>query len=267
MTALLAIPEPQSVDLERAHNLAQQITEWAGTTESIPELEDARARVAAIEVYIRKRDAQAAAALAAADRRLEVRIGELLGNRQGERTDLSPASEKSQIPRQQAHQFRQMAEHKEDPEVADAIENGASRSEVLRRIDAAKAKHPPTPGGDSNPARTLARVKKARKMATDGYTSRQIAKAIGIKEEGMADFRKRHAIEVPADEVVGKTRRIDAVRVITEAVHTLDGLAMSLDLVDPADVDSAQLKELAELMAGHLRQIARFHKRMKEEIQ
>jgi hypothetical protein len=259
MTALLAIPEPQSVDLERAHNLAQQITEWAGTTESIPELEDARARVAAIEVYIRKRDTQAAAALAAADRRLEVRIGELLGAAKPGPPESSLASEDSLTPNQR-NQFRQMAEHQEHPDVADAIENGASRSEVLRRIDAAKGKHP-APSPPKSRASIAAKVEVAKSMAAEGYTSRQIGEAIGI--QAMGPFRQRHGIEVPADGVVGKAKHIDADRVIAEATSTLEGVALGLSLISPEDIDPEHLSNQLAPMGGALRQITRFYKSMR----
>lgn len=140
MTALLAIPDPQSVDLERAHGLAQSVIEWAGSCEDVAELEDARAKVAAIETYLRKRDAQAAAALAAADRKLEARIGDLLGDAHPAGADLRGSAANDPLTKDQRHEFRQIAQHQDIPEVADAIEKGESRASVLGKIKAHKQK-------------------------------------------------------------------------------------------------------------------------------
>ncbi len=134
----VAIPDPSSVDLERAHGLAQSVIEWAGSCEDVSELEDARAKVAAIETYLRKRDAQAAAALAAADRKLEARIGDLIG--EPVVGSHSSADEGGTLTKDQRHQFRQIAQHQDVPEVAAAIDKGESRSSVLGKIKAHKQK-------------------------------------------------------------------------------------------------------------------------------
>lgn len=139
--SLLAIPEPATVDLDRARDLATAVMAWAEECDSIDELEDARAKVAAIETYLRRRGEAVAAEIAAADRRLEVRIGALLGPRsQGERSDLSGTSpHEGKLPSQRASEFRRMAEHADDPDVNGAIDNGASRRQVLDLIDQARA--------------------------------------------------------------------------------------------------------------------------------
>jgi hypothetical protein len=56
---------------------------------------------------------------AASMRRLEVRIGQVLGApRQGERTDLSTATEKSPLSKDQRSEFRRMAAH---PEIVERV--------------------------------------------------------------------------------------------------------------------------------------------------
>lgn len=75
----LAIPDPSAVDLDRARELASAIVVWAEECDDLTALEDARAKVAAIETYLRRRGEAVAAEIATADRRLEVRIGALLG--------------------------------------------------------------------------------------------------------------------------------------------------------------------------------------------
>lgn len=261
---MLAVPDPTSVDLDRVKDLADSVIAWSATCEDLSALADARARVAAIETYCQHRSHDAAADLARADRLLEVRIGELIEKRPpGPPASSSSANDDLPFSRQQAHQFRKMAEHKEEPEVAAAIEEGRSRSEVLRRIDAAIKNNPP--GGDPHKERTAARVTKARKMAAEGYTSRQIAETIGIDPGGMGEFKKRHGIEVPADAALGRPRHIDADRVVREAASTLEGVAMGLDLISPAAVDPDAIPALAESMKKSLQQITRFYRAMKDQ--
>lgn len=259
----LAIPDPKTLDLERAKDMANEIIRWSETCDDITALEDARARTAAIETYFRHRHKDVATDLARAARQLQVRIGELLpppmpGRRPEDDEDLAHACARS-IPRDDARRMRQMAEHKDDPEVAAAIEAGMSQAEVLRRIEAARQKHPDVT------KKGQARVAKAREMAAEGYTSRQIADTIGIDPDNIGEFRKRHGIDVPADATVRNTRRIDADRVVREAASTLEGVAMGLDLITPDAIDPSAIPALAESMKKSLQQITRFYRAMKDQ--
>lgn len=136
----LAIPDASTVTVERARVLAGQVANWSQTVDDVDALEDARAKLAAIETYLRRRAESASAEIARANRELEIRIGELLGrakDTQGRRTDLSPAGEKStgsELSRNQRSQFRKMAERKDEPAVKAAVEKGAPRAEVLRKV-------------------------------------------------------------------------------------------------------------------------------------
>lgn len=138
---------------------------------------------------------------------------------------------------------------------------------VKDRIEAAKAKHPtPTASGRSR-AEIEAKVAKAKQMAAEGYTSKQIAAAIGVTEGSMADFRRRHGVEVPADAIVGKRRKIDANRVAEEAAIALEGIVLSLDLVgenELAELDPARAEQWAASFTNSLRSLNRFHKHLKE---
>lgn len=139
--SLLAIPEPGTVDLDRARDLAASVVAWAEQCDDITELEEARAKVAAIETYLRRRGEAVAAEIAAADRRLEVRIGALLGpTTPGARNDLQPSgATEGSLSRHQRSDFRKMAEHADDPDIAKAIDNGASRRQILEQIEQARA--------------------------------------------------------------------------------------------------------------------------------
>jgi hypothetical protein len=145
VSTALAIPDASSVSVEQASQVAAQIEAWCSTVDDVAQLEDARAKVAAIETYLRRTHASAAVEIARADRKLEVRIGSLLappahgGDRHSDSFKSGHGHEAS-VPRQRATEFRKMAEAADVPEVAAAIDAGASRSEVLRQAAVAEAK-------------------------------------------------------------------------------------------------------------------------------
>lgn len=115
-----------------------------------------------------------------------------------------------------------------------------------------------------------ARVAKATEMAGAGYTSRQIAESIGIDADGFTAFKKRHGVTVPADAIVGKTHRHDSDRMVSESVATLEGVAMTLDLVGhPADAGLApeQIAGWATSLSASLTALTRFNKQLKEMTQ
>lgn len=112
-----------------------------------------------------------------------------------------------------------------------------------------------------------ARVAKAKKMAAEGYTSRQIAAEIGITAATFVDFRQRHGVVVPADAVVGKTRNHDHDRIVNESVSTLEGVVMGLDLVNVGALDPDRIAGWATSLSNSLRSLNRFQKQLKEMTQ
>jgi hypothetical protein len=139
MSALPSIPAPSAISVEQVTALAAAIEVWAETVDDVDALEAARAQVAAIETYLRRRHDAAAAEIARANRKLEVRVGQLLGEARngGDRrsTDFSSLdSELKSVPKDDRYRLRQIAAHADEPAVAEAIERGASRAEVLRTI-------------------------------------------------------------------------------------------------------------------------------------
>ncbi len=123
---------------------------WAEHCDSIDELREADHRLAAIGEYVKRTSTEGRAKVEAARRRLELRIGQLLGpTTPGQRHDQEPslANEGSDdLTPNERSQFRKMADH---PDVVDAVIDDstdatpASRRRVLDEIG--KAKHTPEP--------------------------------------------------------------------------------------------------------------------------
>jgi hypothetical protein len=132
-------------------NQCRNVEVWAESCTSIEELKEADHRLAAIAEYVKRTSTEGRAKVEAARRRLEVRIGQLLGPApdpsESKRTDLDPslASEGSELTPNQRSQSRAMADH---PEIVEAVidesddATPASRRRVLDEINRAKQAPP-----------------------------------------------------------------------------------------------------------------------------
>ena len=101
-------------------------------------------------------------------------------------------------------------------------------------------------------------------LAGHGMTSHQIAARLGINDTRVRAMAREHGITIRADQVVGRSRRLDSNRIAREAVHALEGLVMSVELADLAEVDPAEVPEWSASLARSLRALARFARQLKE---
>src|SRR5262245_2723522 len=94
-------------------------------------------------------------------------------------------------------------------------------------------------------------------------TSRQTADRLGIKAAKVRAIARQHQITIRADQVAGR-RRLDSTRIAREAVHALEGLAMSVQLADLTEIDPALVPEWAGSLGRSLRVLGRFARQLKE---
>lgn len=116
-------------------------------------------------------------------------------------------------------------------------------------------------------AAVKARAEKAKEMAAAGYTSRQIAKEIGISYGSMPDFSKRHGVIVPADQVHKRLRILDSNQILEEAVTTLHATATAVSLAELDQLDAEHLAHWVASLTTSLRSLNRFLKQLKEATQ
>lgn len=266
MASDIAVREPTS--LVAVHDQCDAIEAWAEQCESVPELRDAANKLAAIDEYLTRTSTEGRGRVAAAMRRLEVRIGKLLGpaSPNGKGLDSSPGIQ--EIIPQRRSDFRQMAANEEVVEevIAESTDGKpASRSKVMDRLRDAKAKHPMPPTSDRGPKAARQREERVREMADAGYTSRQIAADIGVsRPDQVLTIAKRIGVEIPADKAIGKTRLHDSNRITGEVVTTLEASATALDLVDVEQLDPEQIGHWVTSLTASLRSLNRFVKTIKE---
>jgi hypothetical protein len=134
-TPAVVAHEPTS--LAAVHDQCAAIEAWAEACESVPELRDASNKLAAIDTYLERTSIEGRARTAAAMRRLEVRIGQLLGPAEKGRPSNGNVPREERLPGNRRHDFRQMAEHEDVVEevIADSTdEDPASRRKVTEAI-------------------------------------------------------------------------------------------------------------------------------------
>jgi hypothetical protein len=282
---------------ERAGALLRQALA-AGEIERIAEV---RSQAEAVRVYTRQKQLGAEAELAAAEivRRAERGIGVAIrraqqegriarrgdrggrgargvygGNPGDTRGDhLGSASLFFKHPGERAGAYA-MADGATDGEFEAALaasraEGNLSRANVVRKIGQRGRR----PAGPGVPVRALAAESAAgggdrRELiaghAARGMSSRQIAARLGIGDARVREIARGHGIEIPADVVTGRARRHDPHRIVRETAHALEGLAMSVQLADPAGLDPAQAAEWAASLSRSLRVLSRFVRQLKE---
>jgi hypothetical protein len=150
-------------------------------------------------------------------------------------------------------------------------EGNLSRANVVRKIRQRR----PTPTGagghvpdsaDRSPEAAACRQELIGEFAASGMSSRQIAQRLGICEDTVRQVARDHGIDIRADTVLGRTRRPDSNRIVRETVHALEGLAMGVELADPAGFDAAEAAEWAVSMNRSIRLLTKFVRQMKETI-
>lgn len=245
---------------------------WAEQCESIPELRDATNRLAAIDEYLTRTSTEGRGRVAAAMRRLEVRIGKLLGpaehggDRKSDQVRHDGLDPEDGLTRHQRTDFRQMAENEDEVEdvIAESTDEApASRRKITDRIRAAKEAHPKAA------ERLAVRIEKATKMAAEGYTSRQIADELGYTPggDGFREFRLKHGIEVPADNVVGRVRRHDSNRVMEALALAAVNVTAGSELIDYEALDRDRLDEWASSLTSAISSLTTIKRKIKELTQ
>lgn len=239
MTAV-AIIQSEPGSLVAVHDQCAQVEVWAEQCESVAELKDATNRLAAIDEYLARTSTEGRGRVAATMRRLEVRIGKLLGK--GE-PGKDVATSFDSLTKDERAKFRKLAENEDTVErvIEEASDTAPpSRRKVLDRIKGSTR----TQSGivDKSRDAVRAREREVVEMVRKGFSSQQIANRLNITQETVKSIAKRLTIDIIADKTMGVTRRHDSNRIIAETVHGLEGTRIALDLIDFSTLDKEQIE-------------------------
>jgi hypothetical protein len=149
-------------------------------------------------------------------------------------------------------------------------EGNLSRANVVRKIRQ-RSDHQRAPRGEfPDPAdRSQEAAGRRRELigafAASGMSSRQIGERLGIGDDRVRQLAREHGIGVRADAVLGRTRRPDSARIVRETAHALEGLALGVELADPARLDLAEAAAWAASMTRSIRALSKFARQLKEQ--
>lgn len=120
-------------------------------------------------------------------------------------------------------------------------------------------------GRDRTKAGVAQRRQDIRQMAERGFTTRQIAAAVGITEESVGNIAKVEGVVIHADRVVGRTKRLDANRIVGQMVMDAENLTADVNLIDFSQLDHAQLGAWIHSLNASRRSLTAFIRQLEEE--
>lgn len=145
---------------------------------------------------------------------------------------------------------------------------------VIDRVNGRDGKSYPRKRPAKDPERTReaieARWQKVAEMASDNYSSRQIATAVGMKIESLREGARDRGIQIPADATTKNPggRSIDPNRVVAETVATVEGTTFALGVVplDYAALDRESLAGWVSSLSESLRSLTTLKNNLKKEL-
>ena len=118
----------------------------------------------------------------------------------------------------------------------------AHAAESLRRAPLADDAAPPSaPVVDKSRAGMAKRVERIRQWATEGHTTREIAGMLGISPTAVNRIAHDHAIDLPANRIMGRLRRHDSNRIAEQIVIEAVSLTDDVNLITFSKLDRARL--------------------------
>jgi hypothetical protein len=149
------------------------------------------------------------------------------------------------------------------PEEFDAAVNTAkaegnlSRANVVRKI---KGQNEGTPLTRQQRADLIA------DLAAQGVSSRQMPARVGVTEETVRQIARDFDIEIPADRIVGRTKRLDHTQMVESSVTDIENATEFIEsFIDLAEVDFTGADEWVSSLSNSIAALTRFRKQIKEK--
>lgn len=252
---LPAIPKPGAmISPDAIVALEIEVSRALATIDDVDVLQEWRARAAALEAYLRGKDLNGP--MLGAQRRVEARIGQLLGdNGQGCRNDLtSPCAVKfSSTDRQR---FRVLARGLDRGLPDEEWRQAREPLLALIQLRFPMPRHIPTiVQSDGKVKKPRAeRVKEIETRAECGMRAAQIAADIGIDEKTVRLIANAENIVLP-DAAIGGRARLDITRILTETINGVDAYVSGLSMLDDAQLPELTVADRSDLMQALARSI------------
>jgi hypothetical protein len=258
MTNLPAIPKAgTAIALADMERMEQGITQQLALIEDVDTLLEWKAQAAALEQYLRGKDLNGP--MLAAQRKVEARIGQLLGqasNGGDRRSDQFPRAA-TEISSSDRLRFRILARGLERGLPDEDWRRPRTRLIALiqERFPVARTiTEPYTDAEGSTKKPRTERVDEIRKRAEDGMRASQIATDLGIGESQVRRIAKDEGIALP-DAAIGKRARLDATRILTESINGVDAYVSGLSMLEEMEMPELPAQEAGDLLQALARSI------------
>lgn len=138
-------------------------------------------------------------------------------------------------------------------------EGNLSRANVVRKVK-----------GQADPVHKsrAAKADLLEELAQQGYSSRQMCKALGFsRDDAVRELAREYDIDIPADKSVTRTRRINSTSLVENTATALEGLVMGVELIDYKAVDPEVASQWVDSLTESMRALNRFVRQLKEQTQ
>jgi len=125
----------------------------------------------------------------------------------------------------------------------------------------------PEPPAFKSRAAVEERRERMRAMASEGYSSVQIAATVGLSEENVRVTLRAEGVDVPADRVTRGTHRHDSNRILEHIVADAETLTADVKLIDFDALDSERLGAWIDSLRASRRALGSFIDRLIKEQQ
>ena len=128
-----------------------------------------------------------------------------------------------------------------------------------------RAKPRPEAGTERSPELRRQRADLIADLASQGYSSRQMPGRVGVTEESIRKIARDFDIDIPADKIVGRSRRIDWTDVVATTVSGLEDTAEFIrDQIDLSQVDYTEADEWVASLTNSINELRKFTRKIKE---
>lgn len=249
-------PKGTAISIQDLEDVEASVAKSVAEISDLETLQEWRAQAAALEAYLRGRDL--AGPMLGAQRRVEARIGQLLGDAheaQCRPGGALPSAVKGVSP-QDRNRFRILAR---------GLEHGlpdyewrSARDPLIKIIQ----QRWPMPRKVTTTVTEAGQVRKPRdereaeiaELALDGYKASQIAKKLNISESRVRGIARDAGIILP-DKAIGKRARLDARRILIETVEGCDAYVSGLSLLSELPFPNLTKDEVNSLAQALMRSL------------
>lgn len=133
-------------------------------------------------------------------------------------------------------------------------EGNLSRANLVRKIEGQQSSH----------ESRADRADKIEPLARQGLTSDQIAKRLGLHRDSVKRIANDHGIDIQADRVTARRRRINSAQVLESTAAALEGAVYSIRLVQPEDLSQEEAQEWVSSLTESIKALSKAVKTIKE---